>query len=106
MQSNDNPRANPVEVRAIEIHRTDARIAGKLHNTASKVGGGVRSSITKFSDASRRRLIFAARNLIAFFGFLTLTYPHEQYSQTATGGDFMRDGKAVKRHQRRLREWL
>lgn len=100
------PTAAPVESRTIEIHRTDVRVKGVLTNTTSPVGGGTRSRISSFSDASRRRLLFQARNLCEFLGMVTFTYPADHYATEATGGNFMTDGRAVKEMWRRTRQWL
>lgn len=57
---------------------------------------GIRKSITMFSDGSRRRLLFTARNLPGLEIMLTLTYP----------SDYPADGHLVKDHWRRFRQWM
>lgn len=76
--------------RDIRIHRS-YRLTGR-----PRLGGGVRSSVTKFTNASKRRLMFTARNFPGLEIMLTLTYP----------SDFPLDGRTVKDHWKRFRQWM
>jgi len=82
----------------LEIGKQDIRVrrnSGILNNSRH-CRGGKRKAITKFSRASARRLFFTARNLPNLEIMLTLTYPRE----------FPMDGRAVKDHWRRFRQWM
>jgi hypothetical protein len=75
--------------RDVQVHR------GRSFNVIKP--GGKRGTVSRLSDASRRRLIFSARNLGTPLPYmLTLTYP----------AAFPADGEVVKRHWANLRRWL
>ena len=76
--------------RDIRIHRS-YRLTGK-----PRLGGGIRTCVTKFTNASKRRLMFIARNFPGLEIMLTLTYP----------ADFPLDGRTVKDHWKRFRQWM
>ena len=76
--------------RDIRIHRS-YRLTGK-----TRFGGGIRSNVTAFTNASKRRLMFTARNFPGLEIMLTLTYPAE----------FPLDGQSVKNHWKRFRQWM
>lgn len=76
--------------RDIRIHRSYG-LTGK-----TKLGGGLRSSVTQFTNASKRRLMFTARNFPGLEIMLTLTYPSE----------FPLNGRTVKDHWKRFRQWM
>lgn len=84
----------------------DARLSVRFTNRKSRPGGADRGEIREFSPASRRRLIWEARNIPSLHSILTFTYPHGDYSRDATGGDYMLDGRVVKNHLRKLRQIL
>ena len=94
------------ELCSVDIQKLDAKFSSVFLNREAKVSGGLRSRITRFSYASRQRLISACRNREDFNGFITLTYPDEKYAETATGGNFMASGRLVKEHLRRFRQFL
>lgn len=100
------PNTRVAELQAVDIQKLDAKFSSNFLNREAKCSGGLRSRITRFSYASRQRLISACRNREDFNGFITLTYPDEKYAETATGGNFMESGKVVKEHLRRFRQWL
>ena len=56
----------------------------------------IRNQVTAFSDGSKRRLLFTARNFPGMDAMLTLTYP----------ADFPMNGRLVKDHWKRFRQWL
>ena len=76
-----------------------------LH-TQRKPTCGIRGEVTRFSEQSRRRLLWEARNFPDLKCILTLTYPHSDHSPGATGGDYMTDGLVVKNHIRKMRQVL
>ena len=81
----------------LEVGRRDIRIRRSYRLTGkSRLGGGMRSNVTKFTNASKRRLMFTARNFPGLEIMLTLTYP----------ADFPLDGRIVKNHWRRFRQWM
>ena len=100
------PNTRVAELQAVDIQKLDAKFSSNFLNREAKCSGGLRSRITRFSYASRQRLISACRNREDFNGFITLTYPDEKYAETATGGNFMASGRLVKEHLRRFRQWL
>lgn len=81
----------------LEVGQRDIRIrrSQKFPGYVRK-GGGVRLAVTGFSNASRRRLLFTARNFPGLTIMLTLTYP----------ANFPMDGRLVKNHWRRFRQWM
>lgn len=80
----------------IKLLKQDILIKRK-NKCFSPAGGGLRSSIMKFSRASQRRLKLAVRNSdVEFKNMLTLTYP----------GEFPTDGRKVKRDLSVMRKWL
>jgi hypothetical protein len=82
----------------LEIGYRDVRIHRSLGLTRheQRRGGGKRGRISEFSAASARRLLFCARNFPGLSVMVTLTYP----------GDFPCDGRTVKSHWRRMRQWF
>tara|TARA_R110002049_G_scaffold1062_1_gene7946 strand:- start:2941 stop:3771 length:831 start_codon:yes stop_codon:yes gene_type:complete len=81
----------------LEIGERDIRIRRTiLRACSSRKGGGIRTNIKGFSMASKRRLLFAARNFSEGRYMITTTYP----------ADFPTDGRLVKNHLRRFRQWL
>ena len=95
------------EVSTLEVHSLDVKTRRRLTNYRSrKIGGGARGKITSFSRQSRTRLLFRARNTPGLQAMVTLTVPDEQYADSATGGNYMKDGLVIKEHCRRLRQWL
>jgi len=81
----------------LEIGLCDIRIRRSCHLASKdRTGGGLRSIVTSFSNASKRRLFFTARNFPDLDIMLTLTYPAE----------FPMDGRLVKNHWRRFRQWM
>ena len=88
------------------IDTADIRVSTEFHHTRSKPGRGNRKEIERFSEQSRRRLLWQARNYPELKTILTITYPHEEYASTANGGDFMQDGRVVKDHLRKMRQVL
>lgn len=103
---NYTPLGQVSELKSVDIQKLDAKFSSNFLNREAKQSGGLRSRITKFSFASRQRLIAACRNREDFNGFITLTYPDETYAETAAGGNYMLSGKVVKEHLRRFRQWL
>lgn len=93
------------EISRIEVGFLDSRQKRAFTNTTSRrVGGGLRSEITELSRQSRSRLLYKARNIPGLLSMGTFTYPSEDWAVTATGGNYMTDGKAVKEHLRKLRQ--
>ena len=93
------------EIHEITVGQLDIREKRRFTNYKTRnPGGGVRGEIRELSRQSRSRLLYKARNMPGLACMVTHTYPHEDYAATATGGDFMRDGKAVKEHFRKLRQ--
>ena len=81
----------------LEVGQRDIRIRRSYRLTGkARMGGGVRTRVTKFTNASKRRLMFTARNFPGLEIMLTLTYP----------ADFPLDGRLVKDHWRRFRQWM
>jgi hypothetical protein len=79
---------NPRPVASVHIYRQDAVVKRSWTYRRSKnLGGGIRSSVSSFSAASRRRMAFAFRNMEPPKIMLTLTYPRE----------FSSDGSRIKR---------
>ena len=80
----------------IDQYASDVRIRRGFVGLSSAVGGGRRGSVDAFSEASRRRLGFTARNafpkLVSQFG---MTY-HNDWP----------DGLTVKKHLNRFLVWL
>jgi hypothetical protein len=100
------PSHKASEYHTLDIDSSDARVSVSFTNRRIKSGGGIRGEITEFSRQSRNRLLWAARNTEDLASILTVTYPHEDYATTATGGDYMRDGRVVKEHLRKFRQVL
>lgn len=103
---NYNPELISREYHELHVDNSDISLKTSFVHRKSKAGGGARSEITEFSAQSRRRLIWSARNTLDLTGILTLTYPHSDWSLTATGGDYMTDGRVVKNHIRKFRQVL
>lgn len=82
----------------LEVGPRDIRIRRSYHlaGRSARSGGGIRSEVTAFTNASKRRLLFTARNFSGLEIMLTLTYP----------ANFPTDGRLVKNHWRRFRQWL
>lgn len=81
----------------LEVGQRDIRVRRSYRLTGKpKLGGGIRKSVTKFTNASKRRLMFTARNFPGLEIMLTLTYP----------ANFPLDGRLVKTHWRRFRQWM
>jgi hypothetical protein len=81
----------------LEVGQRDIRIRRSYRLTGKpRFGGGVRSNVIQFTNASKRRLMFTARNFPGLEIMLTLTYPSE----------FPLDGRTVKDHWRRFRQWM
>ena len=81
----------------LEVGQRDIRVHRSFRLTRLvRTGGGIRSDVTLFSKASKRRLLSTARNFPGLEIMLTLTYP----------SDFPMDGRLVKNHWRRFRQWL
>jgi len=96
---------NTSSVSKIDIGVLDAKSTFRLTNYQSKrPGGGSRGQIRELSRQSRSRLIFKARNIPGLKTMITFTYPHADYAENASGGDFMTDGSVVKNHLRKLRQ--
>lgn len=88
---------NPRPVAALNIYRKDAVVGRTLTWRQSKrVGGGIRSAVSSFSRAARRRMAFIFRNMEPPKIMLTLTYP-SVYSS---------DGKRVKRDLDAFKKFL
>lgn len=95
------------EITSLTIGQLDVRSKVRFTNYKTRnPGGGVRSEIRELSRQSRSRLIYKARNMPGLNSFLTLTYPHADHAENATGGNFMTDGLAVKEHLRKIRQVL
>jgi len=93
------------EISRIQVGHLDSKFNRRFTNITSKrVGGGSRSNIRELSRQSRTRLIYKARNISGLMSMVTFTYPGIEWAETATGGDFMNDGKAVKNHLRKIRQ--
>lgn len=81
----------------LDIGQRDIRIARRIDTSQTEHrGGGRRNSISGFTRASCRRLLFTARNFPGLAVMVTLTYPSE----------FPADGRLVKDHWRRMRQWF
>lgn len=82
----------------LEVGPRDIRVRRNYRPSglAPRSGGGLRSEVTAFTRASKRRLLFTARNFSGLEIMITLTYP----------ADFPTDGRLVKNHWRRFRQWL
>jgi len=81
----------------LEVGQRDIRIRRSYSLTGKpRSGGGIRSCVTAFTNASKRRLMFTARNFPGLEIMLTLTYP----------ADFPLDGHLVKNHWKRFRQWM
>ena len=81
----------------LEVGQRDIRIRRTTRfDSKRRPGGGIRGSVSSFTKASRRRLLFTARNFPGINYMVTLTYP----------SDFPADGRLVKDHWRRFRQWL
>ena len=88
---------NPEREVTLAVGQRDIRIHRQCGSAAkSEQNRGIRKAVTGFSDASRRRLLFVARNLPGLEIMLTLTYP----------GSYPQDGRIVKNHWRRFRQWM
>ena len=58
----------------LEVGQRDIRIRRSFKfATKPRSGGGIRSSVTQFTNASRRRLMFTARNFPGLDIMLTVT---------------------------------
>lgn len=103
---NYTPKSRASEIHSITVMNLDVQLKRSFHNTESpRKGGGLRSEITKLSDASRRRLISSARNIPNLTTMITFTFPHEDYA-IHSNGNFMYDGEFVKNCCRKLRQAL
>jgi hypothetical protein len=98
------PRSHISQTSTLEVGVLDVRVRRSFTNTQSKTGGGIRSSISELSDASRRRLVERARNTPNITSLLTFTYPGEQYA--SLGNPFMTSGEHVKYQFTKLRKAL
>ena len=95
------------EITKIDVQVLDAKSKCRFTNYKSiNPGGGTRGSITELSRQSRSRLLYKARNIPDLKTMLTFTYPGEEYAESATGGNYMISGPAVKEHLRKLRQAL
>lgn len=95
------------EITKIDIGILDAKSKCRFTNYKSRnPGGGTRGEIRELSRQSRTRLLYKARNIGNLTHLVTFTYPHEDYAENATGGNFMQDGLTVKNHLRKLRQAL
>lgn len=101
-----NPNLAAKEYHTLDVDHSDVRLSVGFSHRKIKAGGGTRGEITEFSRQSRSRLLWSARNTQDLSSILTITYPHEDYASTATGGDFMQDGRVVKEHIRKFRQVL
>lgn len=81
---------------SVAIFPVDTVVKRKVHNPMTKRQVNARGRIVGLSEASARRLVFTARNVVGFRNMLTLTYPAE----------FPTDGKLVKKHWSVMRKWL
>ena len=77
----------------IEAFSRDVRIRRSFAGQ-SKAGGGSRSAVTGFSQASRRRLKFALNNITGLDRILTLTIPGDL---PMTGTEFKKKWSAMRR---------
>ena len=78
----------------LEVGQRDIRIRRTTRfDSKRRPGGGIRGSVSSFTKASRRRLLFTARNFPGINYMVTLTYP----------ANFPADGRLVKDHWRRFR---
>ena len=85
----------------LEVGVRDIRIRRSIdYSNKPRRGGGKRSAVTLFSNESKRRLLFVARNFPNVPIMLTLTYPLNFPL------DGQLDGQLVKNHWRRFRQWL
>lgn len=102
--------STPILVDSITVHARDTRVRRLIHNTQSKPPpvGGTRGKVSELSVASRRRLLFAARNTPGIAAMLTVTYPGHVCKVTGAdlGYAWMSDGRLVKEHLRRFRQAL
>jgi hypothetical protein len=81
----------------LEVGFRDIRVRRSMgYSDRKNHRGGRRNAISSFSNESRRRLLYVVRNFPPAPFFLTLTYPSE----------FPMDGPTVKRHWKRVRQWL
>jgi hypothetical protein len=103
---NYTPNVSPSEVATLEVGTLDVRCRATYTNTKSAHCAGRRGKIRELSRQSRTRLLHAARNGHAYQAILTLTVPHEDLAEGAAGGDYMRDGAAVKAHLQQVRKFL
>ena len=93
------------EITRLTCGQLDVRLKTRFTNYKSRnPGGGIRGEVRELSRQSRSRLIYKARNTPGLISMTTFTYPSEEYATTATGGNFMEDGKVVKDHLRKLRQ--
>ena len=88
---------------SVEFYAHDVKVRRKLVNRQTRIGTGgntsregKRGAITKRSDKSRARLLFALRNFTAAAQWAVLTYP----------AAYPVDGQTVKAHWAALRKWL
>lgn len=87
---------NLVDAVTVRVYRKDAIIVRHKVDSVLK-GGGLRSKIIKFTNCSRRNLLFKVRNSDKVLSVMcTLTYPLE----------FPCDGKIVKKHLANFRKFL
>lgn len=98
------PASAVVEGARLDVGACDVRVRRCFSGLQGRQRGGLRGRISRLSDASRRRLIYQARNLTNLRTLLTFTYPHERYS--VPGREFMADGRLVKDQFRKLRQAL
>lgn len=95
--SGRTPWSLPAWRGSVGIYRRDVVVRRGLSPAQGRHGGGIRGRIEGMSDASRRRLMFVARNVDQRLPtFLHLTY----------GRRAPTSGREVKRHWERMRHWL
>ncbi len=88
---------NPEREITLEVGQRDIRIHRSCgFKTQNKQQRGIRRNVSRFTNASKRRLLFIARNFPGLEIMLTLTYP----------SDFPMNGRMVKDHWRRFRQWM
>ncbi len=88
---------NPYREITLEVGQRDIRIHRSCRfPTQAQHHAGIRKAVICFSKASKRRLLFVARNFPGLEIMLTLTYP----------SDFPMNGRLVKNHWRRFRQWM
>jgi hypothetical protein len=91
---------NPFREVTLEVGQRDIRIRRSFKapsvSTQIEYHGAVRNPVSKFTPSSKRRLLFTARNFPGLEIMLTLTYP----------ADFPMNGRTVKNHWRRFRQWM